>query len=303
MKKNNFLDSHQPSNRAFKGNNNDGAAGSPSPGQKADESGCLYEEEPLTERFIKDDNINSKSNSIRRHAYEQEYAQPGGPLPEGLVSLSPQTGRKSPPMASCRQQEQRFGNKGTYSHRKRMPVVDLQETARYNLPGQRAPEERAEAASNEEDEEDEIVSAQATVLDSKSVAIQDGIDDEYLAHNLCDYGLEGSLSGAFEHSQDGVVEGFESPVENDVRFVNLRITNTSKQVQMRKRLSQIKGRNEQQRLSGTELSHDKLEEADVEDPKAGPFQSNAEAHPSSQVVREKSKKRVPGAMRGSVPRS
>ena len=35
-------------------------------------------------------------------------------------------------------------------------------------------------SNEDEEEEDEIVSAQGTVLDSKSVAIQDDVDDEYL---------------------------------------------------------------------------------------------------------------------------
>lgn len=88
--------------------------------------------------------------------------------------------------------------------------------------------QRAEALSNDDEEDDEIASAQDTVLDSKSVAIQEGVDDEYLAQHLYDYGLEASLGEAFELSHDGVFEASDSPVETDVRYVNLRITNTSK---------------------------------------------------------------------------
>lgn len=133
LKKNNFLDSQ--SNRTFKGHKNGGNASSPSLQQKADESGCLNEGEPLTERFIKEDNINSKCNSVRRQAYGNEGLHAGGPLPEELASISPQTKRKSPPIASSRQRERRFGNRDTSSNQRQMLVIDLQDTARYSFTG------------------------------------------------------------------------------------------------------------------------------------------------------------------------
>ena len=115
LKKNNFLDSYQKSQRLQRGTNKEGNASSPSLHQKVDDSGCYNDEEPLTERFMKEDNLNSKSNSLRRHAYENEYMQPGVPMPDGFVSISPQTKRKSPPMASGRPQERRFANRGASS--------------------------------------------------------------------------------------------------------------------------------------------------------------------------------------------
>jgi hypothetical protein len=45
------------------------------------------------------------------------------------------------------------------------------------------------------------------------------------------------LKGPLDFGIDGFLEGLDLPVENDERHVNLRITNTSKQVQMRKKLS------------------------------------------------------------------
>ena len=119
-----------------------------------------------------------------------------------------------------------------------MRVIDVEDASRYEMIDQlhEGPERDADF-HEDEDDDDEMGSGQDTVLDSKSVAIQDGVDEEYLAQNLYDYGLEGSLMGALELSNDGPIEAPESPVENDVRYVNLRITNTSKQVQMRKRLS------------------------------------------------------------------
>ena len=65
-------------------------------------------------------------------------------------------------------------------------------------------------------------------LDSKSVAIQEDMEDCYLEDNLYDLALEASIKGSLEFSIDGLLDGFDLPVENDERHVNLRITNTSK---------------------------------------------------------------------------
>ena len=89
LKKNNFIDAYQKSHRIDKGITKEGIASSPSLQKKIEESGCYNDEEPLTERFMKEDNLNSKCNSVRRHVYENEYMQPDASLTEGFVSISP----------------------------------------------------------------------------------------------------------------------------------------------------------------------------------------------------------------------
>ena len=54
------------------------------------------------------------------------------------------------------------------------------------------------------------------------------MEDCYLEDNLYDLALEASIKGSLEFSIDGLLDGFDLPVENDERHVNLRITNTSK---------------------------------------------------------------------------
>ena len=71
LKKNNFLDSHQNNHRGFRGNKNGGGnASSPSLPHQPEEGSGPNVEEPLTERFIKDENFTSKPNSVRQHPYE-----------------------------------------------------------------------------------------------------------------------------------------------------------------------------------------------------------------------------------------
>lgn len=76
---------------------------------------------------------------------------------------------------------------------------------------------------------DDVASDQdENLMESKSVAIQDDIEDSYLEQNLYDLALEASLKGPLEFSLDGFFDGLDLPVQNDERHVNLRITNTSK---------------------------------------------------------------------------
>jgi len=71
LKKNNFLDSHQNNYRGFRGGRSGGGnASSPSLPHQQEEGGGPNVEEPLTERFIKDENFASKPNSVRRHPNE-----------------------------------------------------------------------------------------------------------------------------------------------------------------------------------------------------------------------------------------
>ena len=66
-----------------------------------------------------------------------------------------------------------------------MLVIDLEDASRYEMIEQLHEGPDRDAAFHEdEDDEEEMASAQETVLDSKSVAIQDGVDEEYLAQRL-----------------------------------------------------------------------------------------------------------------------